>query len=310
MTSNASKKKYSEFVSRIKYRNALPPLPFSPKLLLYKIDEEEYTSYKSTEWIRSFPFSISTDNHMGMDINLIDPEVFKERPPLDPRDELLLDEPIELDSTNSAKVNARVSWLRKTEYISHEGARLTGRTKENLEARKLEEYQLDEADDSLETQLEKIENTFEAMKNNTDIKHPSKPDVLPVEVFPILPDINLWPNKLVSATFDNNPIRQTSSDDTLGNHALFSPIQLAGSAPMMLYFLPDNASAERLEKRKIGNSTDESFDYNLEQLYNFKLTKDEDLEKFALVLKPGKGAFYTPITASAVLKKVRKQVWF
>jgi hypothetical protein len=63
-------------------------------------------------------------------------------------------------------------------------------------------------DISRNAQLRDIEASFAAANDNFDLsslKHPNKPDITAVESYPILPDVDIWPNQYDLFRFSERP---------------------------------------------------------------------------------------------------------
>lgn len=115
-------------------------------------------------------------------------------------------------SKEAKAFTSSVPWLMRTEYISSE-RHVYGR---KLESRyhpvKCRSGQKEEAMQKLidlteEDQIKHIENSFESVKKAllSNIKHPRKPELEALEMFPIFPDFEFWPNPYLLTTYDEDP---------------------------------------------------------------------------------------------------------
>lgn len=68
----ASSKKGTEFLCKIRYKNTLPELPFGPKLLDYPLDEEKFTQFQFSDWLKRTEYPTLTEYDLGYPINLVD----------------------------------------------------------------------------------------------------------------------------------------------------------------------------------------------------------------------------------------------
>jgi RNA polymerase II-associated factor 1 len=126
---------HQDYLARVRYSNALPPPPFYPKFLEIPntgLSSGLYTSpHYASRLAREQPLNIEADAELGMPIDLVGIQgvfegkeekiMFEDDPaPLHPKDRELL-RPINALGKPVASSNA-VSFLRRTEYISSKSA--------------------------------------------------------------------------------------------------------------------------------------------------------------------------------------------
>ena len=134
---------------------------------------------------------------------------------LDPKDERLLEEDWETragtDKKRSKQHSLGVSWMRRPDYISTEQARYQPTTIEKIESRVGFGIRKKMGNDmgnfmDREAQIEKIEKTFDDVKNEITEHHSKKGNILPRSKFTIFFNIDLKPKSsttLISRNFLN-----------------------------------------------------------------------------------------------------------
>ena len=151
-----------------------------------------------------------------------------ETPSVHPHDKALLRP---LASLSRSKTGDQpVSFLRRTEYISST-IRRSGAgaliNKDNL--RRPEKRPAPEPDDSPANIRRKIDHGFEVaekyLNDPSKLKHPLKKNAKVVDVFPILPDLDSFPDAgaYVTVKFLNAPVHSGTSYDTRLLSGLFKP---------------------------------------------------------------------------------------
>lgn len=211
---------------RAKYCNTLPDIPFDLKFITYPFDSHRFIQYNPTSLERNYRYEVLTEHDLGVTIDLIDLDLYtpaavqnkdkltKEGQPkeaqLDPADEKLLEEDLHTpqDSQRSKQHARNVSWLRKSEYISTEQTRFQPQSLETIEAKVGYNVKKSLREETLyldrDAQIQAIQKTFDDNKIPIT-KHYSKPGVVPVEVFPILPDYDNWKFPCAQVIFDFDP---------------------------------------------------------------------------------------------------------
>eukprot|EP01090_Pellita_catalonica_P014281 TRINITY_DN359_c0_g1_i2.p1 TRINITY_DN359_c0_g1~~TRINITY_DN359_c0_g1_i2.p1 ORF type:complete len:390 (+),score=84.20 TRINITY_DN359_c0_g1_i2:74-1243(+) len=255
----------SEFICRMKFRNTLPDIPFDPKLLDYPFDPMRFVKYTTTSLENSYQHVLHTEPDLGINVNLIDPEVFassfakeddqqKTKQILEQEDRDLLDSRKKSQQEQKRKERQRphVSWLMKTKYISPEVSR---------EAKKISKHDFSayglSAGKSRERALSKEEMIYaieEGFKKAAEVpKHPTNPNITAVEVLPLFPDFERWGNTYTEIVFDNNPHPKRDTETVEENKNIINSAIMKGftedNEPFVTYFLPDeNAEPETTEE--------------------------------------------------------------
>jgi RNA polymerase II-associated factor 1 len=347
ITGTTTKQPGAEFLARVRYENPLPELPFAPKLRPSPLDSSSYSDYqRSATWLKRVEQPLLGDSLMCMPVDFVDQRGLMERRravvPLDERDAPLMSLPFAQNalSPKSAQLpsSSKITWLRRTEYISGEGSRL-GRHKGRGQAPPpsssvdvddlVDGVNADPSDD-----LALIEGSFTAANQPlTTLRHPKNPSLKAVEEYPVMPDVQSWPTRLVHAVFEDDPSAEQSlskprsrqTPDELAARttaeqcleaSFLKPVQSNAVSEedkkhhqMMIHFVP---TAEELQ-------TADTFHCTALRKYNFQLhsnTGDQSTadahekhqQKIVLVLRPtGKTAVYKELPAKVVLRKRRSQ---
>lgn len=240
---------HQDYIARIRYSNALPPPPNPPKLLDIPntgLQSGQYTTPGfASRLAREQPLNIEADAELGMPLDLVGmPGVFDgdessiqapaQAPPVHPHDRLLLRP---LSTLGKPKIGGGdVSFLRRTEYISSG----MSRPKDNIflkpssgnikrpEKRKASP----EPDKGTPAWIKRrIEKSFEVaganLADRTRVKHPSKRNVKLVDAYPMLPDLEAFPDSgaYVTVKFQTNPVGSSDWYDTRLMSGIFKPIE-------------------------------------------------------------------------------------
>ncbi|KAL1843768.1 hypothetical protein VTJ49DRAFT_7478 [Mycothermus thermophilus] len=241
-----------DYIARIRYSNALPPPPNPPKLLDIPntgIASGQYTAPGfASRLAREQPLNIEADAELGMPLDLVGmPGVFDgdessiqapaQPPPVHPHDRLLLRP---LSTLGKPKLGeTAVSFLRRTEYIS--SAQLKPKPVDNIflkssssaAAKRPEKRKASpEPDKGTPAWIRRrIERSFEVaaaqLADRTRVKHPSKRNLRVVDAFPVLPDLEAFPDSgaYVTVKFSTNPVTTTDVYDTRLLSGIFKPIE-------------------------------------------------------------------------------------
>ncbi|KAJ3484774.1 hypothetical protein NLG97_g6975 [Lecanicillium saksenae] len=238
---------HQDFIARIRYSNALPPPPNPPKLLDIPntgLSSGQYTTPGfASRLAREQPLNIEADAELGMPLDLVGmPGVFDgdessiqapaQAPPVHPHDKPLLRPIAALGKPKVAEAN--VSFLRRTEYISSLASkRFEGNSPRALlmKAKKPIARQAEAAADAPQTIKRKIERSFDIaeqeLKDPKRAKHPNKKHLKAVEVTPLIPDLDAFPDSgaYVTIKFLTNPMAGSGSKfDSRLLSSLFRPI--------------------------------------------------------------------------------------
>lgn len=290
-------------------------------------------------------------------------------PPLDPRDRLLMRPATALGKTNVRATGsaAAVSFLRRTEYISAEQSRSTfksgGNTERMMAASRAKRASRPEDHDPVRI-LQAVLKGFDvanpdttgqghnglgalavgdiaaanAERNWKELKHPTKPNLRPVDIFPLLPDLQATSDSggYMVFKFSASPVAPGTKRDTRLDVGLLKPhekpVDEDGNADpsavgqdLFDYYLPATESVANKVKAKFnayaeddedddGREDDEEFKYEFVREYETKSHKQhnpEVVEEAALLLHPGdankpKGAYFYPILTRYAIRPRRK----
>jgi RNA polymerase II-associated factor 1 len=212
------------FLCDFHFRNDLPLPPVGPKLLPVQVDRARITAYQPVGLLWDKPSDAPLEYELAMAVDPLDAERYRVQPGgppvLDPEDEaLLVPEPgtggAGGRTAKKAKMDNNAGWLMRTLYLSDAQLPKASSADENVHARALKERQLT-ADgvflsvpaggDPKDAQVAAIEESFSAMEEPP--VHPSKPELRPVEVLPILPDFVRWPEMFSTVSFDHDPLSE------------------------------------------------------------------------------------------------------
>ncbi|KAL4956337.1 hypothetical protein BDW69DRAFT_192467 [Aspergillus filifer] len=233
---------HQEYIASLRYRNDLPPPDMPPKFLDIPhegLDRFLTPGFASNLGRREEP-NIDVDAEGGMPIDLVgipglhlgdeSAIMAPENPdPLDPADLPLL---LTLDQLkNPAPKNTNVSFLRRTQYISAgirvpEGPKTTGlRPKSRVEKKSqddptyIKKYLLKGFDLAYPDSKHVGEDTSSQMKGLPSTKleadawanpvHPDNPKMKPVSFYPLLPDLQGFPDPggFLQIKFDKAPVQ-------------------------------------------------------------------------------------------------------
>ncbi|KAK3368042.1 RNA polymerase II-associated [Podospora didyma] len=244
---------HQDYIARIRYSNALPPPPNPPKLLDIPntgLASGQYTTPGfATRLAREQPLNIEADAELGMPLDLVGmPGVFDgdessiqapaQAPPIHPHDRMLLRP---LATLGKPKItDASVSFLRRTEYISSVAAKprpadnvfLKPSTANAALKRPEKRKASPEPDKGTPAWIKRrIDKSFDVaaanLKDLTRVKHPSKRNLKCVDAFPLLPDLEAFPDSgaYVTVKFSTNPVAPSEVYDTRLMSGIFKPIE-------------------------------------------------------------------------------------
>ncbi|KAK7261770.1 hypothetical protein RIF29_28089 [Crotalaria pallida] len=210
-------KKPTTFLCKMKFRNELPDPSAQPKLMAFKKDKDQYAKYKITSLEKMYKPKLFMEPDLGIPLDLLDLSIYNPpsvRPPLDPEDEELLrdDEaatPIKKDGIKRKErpTDKGVAWLVKTQYISPLSMESTKQSLTEKQAKELREMKGGRSIlgnlNNRERQIKEIQASFEAARSHP--VHATKKDLYPVEILPLLPDVDRKNDQFVIAAFDNAP---------------------------------------------------------------------------------------------------------
>uniref|UniRef100_H2YJZ3 RNA polymerase II-associated factor 1 homolog n=1 Tax=Ciona savignyi TaxID=51511 RepID=H2YJZ3_CIOSA len=276
--SRSSVEKGGGLVTKVKYCNTLPDIPFDPKFIKYPFDANRFVDYKPTSLEKQHKIELHTDHDLGVVIDLINPLTYKVDPNMQmhPADEALLEEdlPAPQDSKRSRQHSLNVSWLRRSEYISQEFNRY-GVKSSNVETRigagAKEIFKQDDLYKDRDGQIAAIKKTFEDAKIEIT-KHYSKPNVYPVDVLPIYPDMKMWQHPSAQVIFDTDPAipgKPTAEQLEEMSQAMIRGMVDEEGDQFVAYFLPTPST--RMKRRK---DVEEGMEFNPEETYDYRLARE------------------------------------
>lgn len=310
----------ADFVSRVKYNNNLPDIPFDAKFIAYPFESNRFVDYKPTTLEKNYKHEMLTEVDLGVNIDLIDPDTYAidHNVSLDPDDEKLLEEePVNLpDKKRTAHHNKNVSWLRRTEYISTEYNR--SRTSNEMVETKVgfnvkKKFQGTDIYKDRESQIAAIESTFDAAQRPI-LRHPTKPGVTPLEVLPVFPDFQMWAQPCAHVIFDTDPTprgRGGPAEDEEMSQAMIRGMVDASGDQFVAYFLPSKETIRKRKRDQEGETEyteEEEYEYKMAREYNWnvknKATKGYE-ENYFFVFREGEGVFYDELVTRVHLSKRR-----
>ena len=190
---------------------------------------------------------------------------------LDPEDRALLMNPLDVKDSKTSRPRPIVPWLRRTEYISSDSKQY-GRLADNSVETKMGISIM--KDDKLKTimsqtiqdRIEAIEESFvkAAKVNLATLKHPSDPNLTAMEMVPIFPDFEFWPNEYTLASYDEDPLVKADDaqhDDKLESSILKPLVNPTDQSMFLAYYTPTDDTLTKLaEKRSRYNEFGEDDD--------------------------------------------------
>ncbi|RDL32119.1 Uncharacterized protein BP5553_09521 [Venustampulla echinocandica] len=240
---------HQDYIARIRYSNALPPPPNPPKLLDIPntgLASGQYTTPGfASRLAREQPLNIEADAELGMPLDLVGmPGIFDgdessiqaplQAPAPHPHDRALLRP---LSTLGKPKFSdSGVSFLRRTEYISSHTsrARYDSTTPRPLignggsRPKGLDQDVDKESPEYIKNQVKKSFQIAEQnLKNRISVRHPTKRNLQLVEAYPLLPDLDAFPDPggYVTIKFLTNPVPPNSTYDIRVENSLLKPIE-------------------------------------------------------------------------------------
>jgi hypothetical protein len=176
-----------------------------------------------------------------------------------------------------------------------------------------------------------IDETFESadrLRDLRNIRHPGKPDLEAVQVYPVLPNFRDWSDMFVHCYFDDDPAvkpigklrSEFSAEESEERRPVDSQLEQAILKPMvdpsrdneqfMIYFLPptvDEEDRNGIDAYIAGNHNSPLEKMDAIRHYNFRLEKEETMEKIFFTFDESLGALYNQVQGQVRLKKRRLQ---
>ncbi|KAI9486769.1 MAG: RNA polymerase II-associated [Benjaminiella poitrasii] len=341
----SSKGKFrSDFICRVRYRNALPPVPFAPKMLSMPSLAERHIPYHSTSLVEQTPYSLIMDQSTAIpfDKAVIDyldametnpEEVTRPIEEVAEEDKALLTAP--RDTQGSAGSYARkpnVTWLRRSEYIAQE-VRGAPNRKEGVEnkfamsaaAAKKHKYS------THEEQIAGIQNTFKQLP--FDLQHPQT-KAKAKKIMPLLPNMDCWENIYTVCQFSTDPadekrlqkrkLNGKENDDDDSKRPRISEIDATDRGilrPMLnpddpddaylAWFLPDEESSKKLTEQKLNplqGLSEEPLTFHSVRDYEYKSNATSKFKYLMITMHDddlGVRAAYCPIKGRMAIHKKR-----
>lgn len=274
----------SDLITRVKYCNRLPDIPFDLKFITYPFPSTRFIEYNPTSLEKNYRYEVLTEHDLGVHIDLINRDIYQGdgNTALDPADEKLLEDDVltPQDSKRSRHHAKNVSWLRRSEYISTEQTRFQPQTMEKVEAKVGYNVKKIFSEETLymdrESQIKAIEKTFEDNKKPIE-KHYSKPGVTPVEVMPVFPDFDMWKYPCAQVIFDTDPAptdKNIAGQIEVMSQAMIRGVMDESGEQFVAYCLP---TEETLQKRRRDHETgvpymdDDTYEYKMAREYNWNV---------------------------------------
>ncbi|KAI0481481.1 RNA polymerase II-associated [Xylaria cf. heliscus] len=242
---------HQDYIARIRYSNALPPPPNPPKLLDIPntgLASGQYTAPGfASRLAREQALNVEADAELGMPLDLIGmPGIFdgdessiqapSQTPSihsLHPHDRALLRPLQTLGKPKPA--DSAVSFLRRTEYISsvttkgkHEAGALRSLNPTPLK-RPTKRPSPEPDKDSPAYVKRKTDQSFSIaaahLKDKSRVRHPTKRHLKLVESFPMVPDLDAFPDYggYFTIKFTNNPVPASGVYDKRLLNAVINP---------------------------------------------------------------------------------------
>ncbi|KAG5537783.1 hypothetical protein RHGRI_025030 [Rhododendron griersonianum] len=320
-------KKPTTFICKLKFRNELPDPTAQPKLLSLRRDKDRFSKYTITSLEKMHKPQLYVEPDLGIPLDLLDLSVYNppkgERLPLDPEDELLLqdDDPVTPVKKDGIKRKERptdtgMSWLVKTQYISPLSMEATKQSLTEKQAKELREarggHNILENFNNREGRIKEIEASFVACKSLP--VHATNSKLQPVEVLPLLPDFERYDDQFVVATFDSAPTADSelyskldkSVRDAHESQAIMKSYVATGSDSakpdkFLAYMAP---SPDELSKDMYDENEDVSFSWIREYHWDVRGDVADDPTTYLVAFGESE-AHYVPLPTKLILSKKR-----
>ncbi|KAJ6851170.1 putative protein PAF1-like protein [Iris pallida] len=318
-------KKPTTFLCKLKFRNELPDPTAQPKLLSMNTNRDQYSKYSITSLEKLHKPKLYPEQDLGIPLDLLDISVYNTpdvRPPLALEDEELLRDtevvtPVKHEGIRIKErpTDKGVSWLVKTQYISPlsmDAAKLSlteKQAKEMREAKEGRNVSLENLN-SRERQIKAIQESFKASKLHP--VHQSKPSLKPVEIMPLLPDLDRYDDRFVTVAFDSDPTADSeaynkldrSTRDEHESKAIMRSYAVNGSdstktEKFLAYMVP---APDELSKDIYDENEDISYSWVREYHWDVRGDNVDDPTTY-LVNFEEDGARYLPMPTKLILQK-------
>ncbi|GLJ15804.1 hypothetical protein SUGI_0260570 [Cryptomeria japonica] len=322
-------KKPTTFLCKLKFRNELPDPTAQPKLLSFNTNKDQYTKYTITSLEKMHKPKLFVEPDLGIPLDLLDINVYNptsEKQPIALEDEELLrdDEMTTPNRQDGIRRKERptdkgVGWLVKTQYISPISLDVT--TKQNLTIKQAKELRETREGRNLflenlnnrDQQIEAIEESFRVSKLRP--VHQTKVGLEPMEILPLLPDLDRWEEQLLLATFDGEATADTemfsklepSVRDEIEARAIMKSFVNSGTNStkkdtFLAYMVP---GVEELMK-DMYDEDDEEMSYTWLREYHWDVRPDDVNNAATYIITLGEdAATYMPLQTRLSLQKRR-----
>lgn len=200
----------------VRFTNDLPEVPCDPKMLVAPLDPQQLAKFHLTTLERDPKRDLVLEPDLGIPLTVFDIGRYAvpvNPPPLAPEDQALLegDDDVALEASPAMRPRQRLrgnkaelSWLMRTTYISNDPGGQAAKGIPEKQAKVLRDAMAGtQPEDSEAHQIQQIEASFEAARRPP--VHPKNPSLQALEVLPVLPDEERWPNEYVQLVFDSDP---------------------------------------------------------------------------------------------------------
>lgn len=314
------KNAHGRFLYTAEYRNNLPDAFGEPKLLRTRFDARQHVSYQAELGAR-----YARDYHVETEgihpVALMDMERYvvpdEDGAVLDPADAALVEAAQQVAGGPRAK-SREVSWLMYTKYITDH---VENRDAKVDVVRDREEEDQETGGNPRETLIRDIQRGFAAVQK--DPVHPTKPELKPVEVVPLMPGFDNWANDYVEVVFDYEPLRDDPEHKNLSqeeleyleDRAIIKSFTVQGELPGSQQEVKDSFVAYAVPKKK-KQETGQGFqetqvsggDYTWVREYKYESGRAAEEIKgntrgsFVVNMSPGSATF-NPISQRINLKR-------
>lgn len=275
----------SSFHTHMKFQSVLPEVPLEPKLYQYPFDPLRFVLYKTTSLEKNHKHQLLTENNLGINIDLINPQTYEipqGQVEIDPRDlPLLYDETPEA-LKNKKKGKSKEKWLRQSNR--EEFKPMYGQVENKKQVKHEEEY-------TIEGQIEQIEKSFEE-GNEENFQHPTNPNLRLESSIPLYPNSQLWENLYSLVIFDSDPTNRKDSIE-------YSILSQMKQKKFVSYLLPKNYKDSDLEEYEFIREYDMSISHS---------EKKGQTEKSFFVTFDGEEAYYNHISAKIQMNKAKSKM--
>ncbi|BDA44202.1 RNA polymerase II-associated factor 1 homolog [Coccomyxa sp. Obi] len=313
------------FVSNIKFRANLPEVPCDPKMLVAVLQPEKLSQFNITTLEQDMRQDLILEGGVGIPLSLLDTQRYAvpdHLPALAPEDAALVMGPTTEEGPGAVKrrerlrgEGAELSWLMRTTYIAND---MEERRQQKNAEKSGAAHTEGEAFDR-DAQIATIEASFEEARAQP--VHIRDPTLVPVEIVPVLPDLDRWRENYVRMAFDSDP---TADHDRLASLPAETVRQIADNAIIKSFTLPGDAhrKAEKLvgymlplevpvhssleEPSSSRDDAEVSTSYEWVREYNYKVHNDEDHHTFWFQFHNGHVSFTDVNTKLALVKRGRQ----